>query len=748
MDMPKISIIVPVYNVEDYLAECLDSIIAQTLKDIEIICVNDGSEDGSDIILQAYRQRDSRIKVIKQENGGLSAARNTGMREATGKYIAFVDSDDAIASDALEILWKNAEKNNSDIVVFGFNPRYFNTREHIDKWLYTANPTRNIVFNEYSPDVLFKETGSHPFVWRNLYKRDFIEKNQLQFSVGIFGEDTIFQFQAFPHAKNISFIKDKLYYYRSVRPKSLMSDYSKKIVQKALQHIVIIREILDDWKNKGLYTDAKRQFIYWSIDFFNNQFVKTSTDDRGLLAEKFISLFDEFDCNLEDLSKKRRNMVIDYMLWARRPTEMAEVYKKSNSTQKKKYNRLLESEGLKSIASQGKKTVPETWWEENTRIYDSYYNYDIEEQTVYIDAMYGLTFTGNMLRIAQELSSGEYGKFDIYVFLFEDAVEDAKEICKRYNINVKEFISNEIDATCVMERAKYIFTDAVFRWRYVKRPGQIVVNTWHGTPLKKMGRQNYSERLDLNLIQHAMLSSDYLVYPNEFTRDRMLDDYMVRNIYSGKVIMEGYPRNSAFFDDKKCAAVKTELGLDGKQIFAYMPTWRESNSEEEANDQVETVLGFLTEIDRRLEANQVLLVKLHHFVHDRLDCSQFDHIKEFDKRYETYDVLNAADCLISDYSSVFFDFASTGKKIILFAYDEEKYLGERGTYFPISDLPFPVVRNVDELLNEMNQSKDYDDSGFINKYCKFDNAETTKRLCRYLFKGVPALILGINSITT
>mgnify|MGYP001516330436 CR=1 FL=1 len=92
----KVSVIVPVYNVKKYLAKCLDSIIAQTLKDIEIICVNDGSTDGSDKVLEEYKKKDARIQVVNRKNGGLSAARNTGMPYAKGKYIGFVDSDDYI----------------------------------------------------------------------------------------------------------------------------------------------------------------------------------------------------------------------------------------------------------------------------------------------------------------------------------------------------------------------------------------------------------------------------------------------------------------------------------------------------------------------------------------------------------------------------------------------------------------------------------------------------------------------------
>ena len=117
--MPKVSIVIPVYNVESYLGECLASVLRQTLRDIEIICVNDGSTDGSAKIIAEYAARDSRIRVITQANGGLSAARNAGLNAATGKYIYFLDSDDWITNDAMEKCFTICDRNDLDQLVFG-----------------------------------------------------------------------------------------------------------------------------------------------------------------------------------------------------------------------------------------------------------------------------------------------------------------------------------------------------------------------------------------------------------------------------------------------------------------------------------------------------------------------------------------------------------------------------------------------------------------------------------------------------
>ena len=117
--MPKISIIIPVYNVQDYLAMCLDSVCYQSMKDIEIICVNDGSTDNSLAVLHAYKRRDKRIIIIDKENEGSGVARNTGLKIARGEYVYFVDGDDWLEQDVLLKTSKKADETNADIVIFG-----------------------------------------------------------------------------------------------------------------------------------------------------------------------------------------------------------------------------------------------------------------------------------------------------------------------------------------------------------------------------------------------------------------------------------------------------------------------------------------------------------------------------------------------------------------------------------------------------------------------------------------------------
>lgn len=209
----KISIIIPVYNVEKYLHECLDSIINQTFKDLEIICVDDGSTDKSSEILEEYEQKDKRFTVISQPNKGVSAARNRGMQQAKGKYIMFVDSDDYIASNACELIYNSAEEKRCDILLF---PHYnFSASTCRDDGrlldLYITLKDNTTTFKEYSDEFLLTPSETHS----KLYKTDFLRKYNLHWETQIqYCEDRIFYINALIHAKAISILYKHLYYYR------------------------------------------------------------------------------------------------------------------------------------------------------------------------------------------------------------------------------------------------------------------------------------------------------------------------------------------------------------------------------------------------------------------------------------------------------------------------------------------------------------------------------------------------------
>lgn len=371
----------------------------------------------------------------------------------------------------------------------------------------------------------------------------------------------------------------------------------------------------------------------------------------------------------------------------------------------------------------------------NSIVYFNYYHLPIKENLVYVESQCGEALNGNLLRICEELKNKEYGKLKIIIKTKRTYIKNIKMLVHNYGLDNVKIVTSTLLGLVYMERAKYIFYDAGMQTRFVKREGQIFVNTWHGTPFKLMGKSVLAERHSLGNVQRNFLMSDYLLFPNKYMQEIFMKDYMLENLWKGSSLLAGYPRNAVFFDDERRKQVKIKLNLVGKEVFAYLPTFRGTFSDRKNEQQLEIVEKYLDEIDNKLKENQILIVKFHLFNNKQIDYKKYKHIIGFPVGYETYDVLNIADCLITDYSSVFFDFANLRKKIILFAYDEEEYFADRGVYFPFSELPFSKVSSVDELIKELNTGINYDDSAFLQKYCTYDNINATKNLCRKIFKG-------------
>lgn len=208
---PKVSIVIPVYNVERFLKQCLDSVLAQTFTDYEVVCVNDGSTDSSPGILRRYAKKDNRILVIDQENGGLSAARNTGMSYARGEYIAFLDSDDYLDSQMLEKTVAKAEESHADIVIFDYWLYFDSTGElgtYRDQDIYARLSGRLFTLEEQP------EMAQFIGVWDRLFRRSFLESHGFQYPVGRIYEDVTFCVETELAAKRIALLADHLYYYR------------------------------------------------------------------------------------------------------------------------------------------------------------------------------------------------------------------------------------------------------------------------------------------------------------------------------------------------------------------------------------------------------------------------------------------------------------------------------------------------------------------------------------------------------
>ena len=278
--MVEISVIIPVYNSEKYLRGCLDSVISQSFNDIEIICVNDGSTDGSLSILESYQKQDSRIKIIQEENKGAGAARNLGIANATGKYTYFMDSDDYLEEDAFSKLIDVTYKNPSDFIMFKIWNFYEETQEFIDDDYYSMPYLKNRVGeNTFSysdvSDMALKLSVCPP---GNLFKTEFIK--DIKFPEGLLFEDNVFFTHALFKAENVYFYDEFLYYRRKRKDST-----TAPVTVRSLDTIEIT-DLLLDLCDEFNHPNHKKELYYRIFNNIYKIFKKADSSQKELFFKK------------------------------------------------------------------------------------------------------------------------------------------------------------------------------------------------------------------------------------------------------------------------------------------------------------------------------------------------------------------------------------------------------------------------------------------------------------------------------
>lgn len=296
----KVSIILPVYNVDKYLSECLESAINQTLDSIEIIAVNDGSTDSSLEILEQYRDKHG-IKIINQENKGLSEARNTGLREAKGEYVYFLDSDDYIDLDSMRYCYEKCKKNELDIINFdaiSFKDNK-NSQIDLDEDYNRANiiESEKVYTGEDYYNYLMKNNAYRQPVWLNMYKRTFLIENNLLFYPGLIHEDELFTKITYLKCSKIMYIANQ-FFFRRVRENSIMT--TNISINKVESLIIIIENIYDYYKNNqaNLSNETKNNITKYleslsSIALTRNLIMNGSYEEKLILKNKIINCIND-----------------------------------------------------------------------------------------------------------------------------------------------------------------------------------------------------------------------------------------------------------------------------------------------------------------------------------------------------------------------------------------------------------------------------------------------------------------------
>ena len=277
--MPKVSVIVPVYNVEKYLRQCLDSLVNQTLTDIEIICINDGSTDGSLAILEDYASKDKRIRLISQENQGQGVARNRGIELSSGEYIGFVDPDDWVELNTYEELYSKAKEQSLDIVEYTY--KEYNLHSGTTKiWNNKIKIPENEIFTfKKCPLYTFFSTMLGPC--NKIYRTNFIKNNNIKFSNSKLAEDHIFTIKSRIFANKIIFINKPFYNYRVYKGSSC-----KRITNQVLNVIDIVKEVENLLISLNKYNDLKNEYKKYAGLTLARQIPYIPQDQKTAYEEK------------------------------------------------------------------------------------------------------------------------------------------------------------------------------------------------------------------------------------------------------------------------------------------------------------------------------------------------------------------------------------------------------------------------------------------------------------------------------
>ncbi|MFJ6915016.1 CDP-glycerol glycerophosphotransferase family protein [Streptomyces sp. NPDC101133] len=718
--MPKLSLVVPVYKVQGYLPECLDSILGQDCTDFEIIAVDDCSPDGSGAILDEYAKRDDRIHVIHlTENVGLGRARNAGLEKATGDYVLFLDSDDTLSDGALSAIRDRIEATGDpEILIFDYARTYWDGR---------VRPNlRADLLREEGPDTF--SLAERPqlldllqIVWNKAYRRDFVTRTGLTFPPGYY-EDAPWTFCSLISTERIAVLDRVCVYYRQRREGgNILKTVSRK-------HF----DVFDQYQRVFDYLDAHEELAKWRAPLFRKMVdhYLTVLERPGRLPQ---------DARAEFFHRASA----DYR--ARVP----KGFTRPGGGRGHKYG-MLERDAYATMMSalaavklrQRVRTRTRTALNRSKRgamgaFYQSQLRLPLDDNLVLFSAYWSRSVSCNPAAIDAELARLAPHMRRVWAVRADNAGRVPK------GVNVVRVGSR--DYWTAVARAKYLVNNVNFADSVVKREGQIHVQTHHGTPLKTMGldQQKYpaSTDMDFEKLLERCDRWDYSISANQFST------VIWERVYpcSYTTLETGYPRNDVLVNAgaEEVRAARAALGLaDGAKAFLYMPTHREYQP------------GFTPPLDlgrfaRELGPDATLLVRGHYFY------GNSPHVDELRRTGRVVDVSGhprveelylAADALITDYSSAMFDYAVLDRPIISYVPDWDVYSAVRGTYFDLLQEPPGAVATTQAELLKLLSSGAYDSpettkrrDTFRRRFCEFDDGHAAERVVRRVFLGEESL---------
>ena len=696
----KVSIILPVYNVEKYLSACLDSLLAQTLEEIEIVAVNDGSTDGSLQILQAYQSLNpEKLFIFSTENHGVSRARNYGFAHSHGEYVWFVDSDDFVEPDACRLLYEKATADGNDLVLF----RYYNVDSETGVRKEYIASCHNQNFRV--ADKPYELPAISPYPWIKFIHRDLF--NGLCFPEGIRFEDLPVAYLLAVKARSIGYVDQCFYNYRK------NVGFLSRLTPSTLHIRNAIIFMKEEMEKLGLFEQYQTELDFIAVRHFFYRFWKLltnyETDQKELKLQLINELFDYMESNIPDWES---NHYVRYSL----PPHIGRLLCLYGSRQEM----ISFVEACNGMTVQQQKA----WIKDyklSHKTSPSYQPAEMIHREKTSSQFYGFAYTGSLApdpeQILLEASRGKeiptwilkllvhllrnFGEHQIIVSLTQEKHALFQALLNRY-LSDSTALSENITLVCpdseeygkALALSGYVITDRPLPYYFRKEEGQFV--------LLYCGHNLYPETVlntpdstaDTGLWQHTMFMADCLYFNNVQNRDIYLQECMTANICKTPYIIGSSTHIPVIPNESHREKLRRSLQMDSMQTILYAPLLPGSY----IADTEQTFRNFMAALyifDCELSDHQVLYLHLDH--EREIDFSEFRHIKEMPKDFDVPDFAAACDIFISDYHNALSAKFSTGTQIIRFLCGT--FWNQEDEFFP----EYPAFDNVPELVRYIGQ---------------------------------------------
>ncbi|MEU6124082.1 bifunctional glycosyltransferase family 2 protein/CDP-glycerol:glycerophosphate glycerophosphotransferase [Streptomyces sp. NPDC047123] len=712
--MPRFSVIVPVYQVQAYLHECLESVLEQSFTDLELIVVDDCSPDASGEIIDEFAARDARVRAVHLvENVGLGRARNAGMEHATGDYLIFLDSDDTLTPGSLHAISDRIkETDEPDVLVYDYARTYW-----------SGEAARN----QFACHL--HEDGAAPFrladrpgllrvlmvAWNKAHRRDFIERERFAFPPGYY-EDTPWTYPVLMAAGTLATLDRVCVHYRQRRQGNILGTTSRR-------HF----DIFDQYDRVFAYLDehpelsaAWRPVLFRRmVDHLTTVFTKRGRLPRGSRAE-FLR---------KARSHYRRHRAPGVRLPARTRLRHGLVRLGSHRTYRGLWAAMRLRIRLLRLAATVRHHCRGAALQLHYRVQ---LRLPVRERCAVFSAYWGRGHgcnPGALEAAMRELVPG---------------MRTAWIAHPRHHHTIPTATARLRPGTAAywtaLARSKYLVNNVNFDRRLVKRPGQVLLQTQHGTPLKHMGldlqeRPAAARGMDFAALLHNVDKWDYVLSAN-----RHSTLVWERVFPAGYTTLEyGYPRNDRFqtATPDEVARLRASLGVPpGAVAVLYAPTHRDYRAGQRVGLDLERML-------HALGPRFVVLARAHHFYGAPMTgATPSGRLIDVSDHPSVESLCLASDALLTDYSSIMFDYANLDRPIVVHADDWEAYEAARGTYFDVRRFPPGAVARSQDELTDIFATGHWAGSrsaqlrrAFRERFCAFDDGRAAERVVRHVVLG-------------